>query len=214
MPLQNRVNPFGEILAVPKRGMFTGNRGIIHDPATRNLLRRRWTIKAWIICVCEFRGRKRQVMGPGKSGNGSWTELFFLDEVTALAAGHRPCFYCRRDTANDYSSRVGQALGSGKPRAGDIDQRLHAERWATGSPVIGLDYETLAVQPDGVMMSVDGVAHAICEGQMLPWSFAGYGDPVPLRAASDRQIAFLTPLTSRLALAAGFEPVWHASAGT
>jgi hypothetical protein len=91
MPLQNRVTPFGDIVAIPQRGMFTGNRGIIHDPATRTLLKRRWASKAWLVCLCEFRGRRRAVM----SGR-SWTELFFLDEAVALAAGHRPCFFCVR----------------------------------------------------------------------------------------------------------------------
>jgi hypothetical protein len=94
MPLQNRVTPFGEIVAIVQRGLFTGNRGIIHDPATRTLLRRRWTTRAWITCVCDFKGRRREVMA-----RRSWTELFFLDEATALAAGHRPCFYCRRTDA-------------------------------------------------------------------------------------------------------------------
>ena len=97
MPLQNRVDPFGAIHAVDARGLFTGNRGIIHDPATKTLLKRRWTTKAWIICTCEYKGRRREVMGRnGPNGGACWTELFFLDEVTALAAGHRPCFTCRR----------------------------------------------------------------------------------------------------------------------
>ena len=87
MPLQNRVTPMGDIVAEPERGMFTGNRGIIHDPRTRTLLNRRWTSRAWLICRLQWRGIRRSVMGPG-----SWTELFFLDEATALAAGHRPCF--------------------------------------------------------------------------------------------------------------------------
>src|ERR1700759_3700879 len=90
MPLQNRVLPTGEIVAIPERGLFTGNRGIIHDPATKTLTRR-WAGKAWIICVCAFRGRRRKVMG-----GRSWTELFFLDEATSLAPGHRPCGSCRR----------------------------------------------------------------------------------------------------------------------
>ena len=90
MPLQNRVTPFGDIVAIEQRGMFLGNRGIIHDPATRTLLTRRWTNKAWIICRCDFRGVRRKVMS-----RRSWTELFFLDEATALSAGHRPCYYCR-----------------------------------------------------------------------------------------------------------------------
>src|SRR4051812_8832595 len=96
-PLQNRVTPFGDIVSTPQRGLFTGNRGIIHDPRTRTLLKRRWSTKAWITCVCEFPGRRRDVMG-----TASWTELFFLDEPTALAAGHRPCFYCRRAEANGF----------------------------------------------------------------------------------------------------------------
>ena len=96
MPLQNRVTPTGDIVATPHRGLFTGNRGIIHDPATKTLTRR-WASQAWLTCVCEFRGRRREVMG-----GRSWTELFFLDEATALAAGHRPCFYCRRDDANRF----------------------------------------------------------------------------------------------------------------
>ena len=94
MPLQNRVTPAGDIVATPHRGLFTGNRGIIHDPATRTLLKKRWSGPAWITCVCEFRGWRRRVMA-----TRSWTELFFLDEATAFAAGHRPCFFCRRDDA-------------------------------------------------------------------------------------------------------------------
>ena len=91
MALQNRVLPTGDIVADPHRGMFTGNRGIIHDPATKTLLKKRWSSPAWLVCVCEFEGRWREVMG-----GRSWTELFFLDEAVALAAGHRPCFFCRR----------------------------------------------------------------------------------------------------------------------
>src|SRR5436309_16108258 len=89
MPLQNRVTPFGDIVAIPQKGMFTGNRGIIHDPATRTLLKRRWATKAWLTCLCEFRGRRRDVMG-----RRSWTELFFVDEAVALGAGGRRGFLC------------------------------------------------------------------------------------------------------------------------
>ena len=91
MPLQNRVLPSGEIVAISDRGMFVGNRGIIHSPATKKLLKKRWSTDAWLTCVLEFRGRRRKVME-----RQSWTELFFLDEATAFAAGHRPCFYCRQ----------------------------------------------------------------------------------------------------------------------
>ena len=106
MPLQNRVTPTGDIVATPHRGLFTGNRGIIHDPATKTLLKKRWASPAWLTCVCEFRGRRREVMG-----GRSWTELFFLDEATAFAAGHRPCFYCRRDDANRFRAAWEQGNG-------------------------------------------------------------------------------------------------------
>ncbi|TIM68904.1 MAG: hypothetical protein E5Y58_17620, partial [Mesorhizobium sp.] len=93
MPLQNRVDPFGVIHAVPERGLFMGNRGIIHDPETKTLLKKRWALQAWIICVCEFRDVRREPMGRNRQshdqsgGKAGWTELFFLDEVIALAAG-------------------------------------------------------------------------------------------------------------------------------
>src|SRR6202046_3968075 len=115
MPLQTRVTPFGEIVAIPQRGMFTGNRGIIHDPATRTLLKRRWTSRAWLICACDYKGVRRTVMG-----GRSWTELFFLDEAIALAAGHRPCFLCRRQAAEAFRSAWAVAAEMGKPPAAAI----------------------------------------------------------------------------------------------
>src|SRR5258705_13825514 len=102
MPLQNRVTPTGDIIATPHRGLFTGNRGIIHDPTTKTLLARRWASQAWLTCVCEFRGRRREVMGAR-----SWTELFFLDEATAFAAGHRPCFFLPPRRRQPVSRRLG-----------------------------------------------------------------------------------------------------------
>jgi hypothetical protein len=133
MPLQNRVDPFGNIHAVAARGMFTGNRGVIHDPATKTLLARRWTTRAWIICDCDFRGRRREVMGRNApSGNAGWTELFFLDEVTALAAGHRPCFYCRRERALEFSRCFAAGQGRRTMSAPEMDAVLHRERWASG----------------------------------------------------------------------------------
>src|SRR6266436_6598127 len=121
-PLQNRVTPTGEIIVTPHRGLFTGNRGILHDPATKTLTRR-WASKAWITCVCEFRGRRREVMG-----GRSWTELFFLDEATAFAAGHRPCFYCRRTEANRFRAAGQQGNWIADIRARDIHAVLHRER--------------------------------------------------------------------------------------
>src|SRR6516225_97524 len=112
MPLQNRVTPQGEIIATPHRGTFVGNRGIIHDPATKTLLRKRWSTPMWLTCVLEFRGRRRDVMA-----KRSWTELFFLDEATALAAGHRPCFFCRRASAETFRAAWAAGNGVASPKA-------------------------------------------------------------------------------------------------
>ena len=126
MPLQNRVTPTGDIIATPHRGMFTGNRGIIHDPATKTLTRR-WASRAWLTCLCEFRGRWREVMG-----GRSWTELFFLDEATAFAAGHRPCFFCRRDDANRFRVAWQDGNRATNALAREIDAVLHLERLSSG----------------------------------------------------------------------------------
>ena len=126
MPLQNRVLPTGEIAAIPDRGMFVGNRGIIHDPATKTLLRKRWSTDAWLTCVLEFRGRRRKVME-----RRSWTELFFLDEATAFAAGHRPCFYCRREDANRFRAAWEKGNRVSDVLAPEIDAVLHRERFAS-----------------------------------------------------------------------------------
>lgn len=114
MPLQNRVTPFGDIVAIPQRGMFMGNRGIIHDPATKTLLRKRWSNKAWIICTCSYKNHHREVMA-----TQSWTELFFLDEAVALAAGHRPCFACRRDPAEAFRLAWSNATNAESVRTRD-----------------------------------------------------------------------------------------------
>jgi len=115
-PLQNRATPSGDIVATPQRGLFIGNRGIIHDPATKTLLNRRWSSKAWLTCVCEFRGRRRDVMG-----TRSWTELFFLDEATAFAAGldvateNRADFELLRDTLVEiFPARHRRLLSAGR----------------------------------------------------------------------------------------------------
>ena len=211
MPLQNRVDPLGNIAAVASRGLFTGNRGIIHDPRTRSLLTRRWSNKAWIICECEFRGRRRQVMGPGNNGNGSWTELFFLDEVTAMAAGHRPCFYCRRSNAVTFAEYVANSLGVGRIRAPELDRRLHRERIASGGKIEPMNPENLRALPDGTMIAADSNVLAIKNGECLPWSFDGYGKPLPFSSITG-QVSIITPKTIRRALDGGYLPVWHPSA--
>ena len=213
MPLQNRVDPFCAIHAVSERGLFTGNRGIIHDPETRTLLKKRWALPAWIICVCKFRNVRREPMGRNRpGGKAGWTELFVLDEVTALAAGHRPCFYCRRERAADFVGRFGKAFGVNEPRAPMVDKRLHKERLASGGQPLPIAVGELAPLPDGAMIADGGTAYALRGGKALPWSFAGYGDAAALESLTDRSLRLLTPATTVSVLRQGFEPVWHPSA--
>ena len=203
MPLQNRVTPTGDIIATLHRGMFTGNRGIIHDPETKTLLTRRWASQAWLTCVCEFRGRWREVMG-----GRSWTELFFLDEATALAAGHRPCFFCRRDDANRFRAAWEKGNGVREVLARDIDAVLHRERLSGGKKRVHELPMPLEQLPDGTMLQEAGESYLMAQGRALWWSPAGY------REARDRLqgAMLLTPPSTLRALMAGYRPVLHSSA--
>lgn len=220
MPLQNRVDPFGAIHAVPERGLFTGNRGIIHDPETKTLLKKRWALQAWIICVCRFRDVRREPMGRNRQVNGElggkagWTELFFLDEVTALAAGHRPCFFCRRERATDFVARFGEAFGIAEPRAPMVDKRLHKERLASGGRAPLLTASELGDLPDGTMIAQGDAAYALRAGKARKWSFAGYANPIAFDRLADRPLRLLMPATTIAVLRRGFAPVWHPSADT
>ncbi|QPC94642.1 hypothetical protein [Mesorhizobium sp. INR15] len=215
MPLQNRIDPFGAIHAAPERGLFMGNRGIIHDPATKTLLKKRWALHAWIICVCEFRNVRRDPMGRNRAGGkAGWTELFFLDEVTALAAGHRPCFFCQRERAKDFVGRFGGAFGITEPRAPQVDKRLHKERLAAGGKPPKVALEQLAGLPDGTMVADGADAFALRGGKALPWSFAGYGPPADFTRIGETALSVLTPATTIAVLRQGFQPVWHPSAET
>lgn len=195
MPLKNRVSPFGEIVATAHRGRFTGNRGIIHDPAARTLLNRRWSSKAWITCVCEFRGRRRKVMS-----RRSWTELFFLDEATSFAAGHRPCFYCRRADATAFRDAWAEGNGFTKPYATEMDAMLHRERldgW--GKRLHPLPMPVLKL-PDGAMVAVGSESYLIAKGETWRWSFAGYS--ITSESLADAKL--LTPPSIMNALRAGY----------
>ncbi len=206
-PLQNRVMPTGEIVRDPARGMLMGNRGCIHSP-DRTLGVTRWRTKMWISCVLYWRGRRLEVMPP----RSRWTALFFLDEATALAAGHRPCGYCRRADhlwlADSWQAASGM---SARPRAAQMDVWLHAERVDRHTrrqvtrPVLAGDL------PDGAMVGYDGGSALYCAGRLLPWSFRGYGTPVPVRPRT--QLTLLTPPSIVAALAAGYRPLVHPSAG-
>lgn len=196
MPLQNRVTAMGEIVAAPERGTFTGNRGIIHDPSNRTLLNRRWASPAWLVCVLEWRGRRRDVMG-----TRSWTELFFLDEATAFAAGHRPCFYCRRDAALAF-----QAGFPGCPKAPEMDRVLHAERLEGRRKRL---HDVPADLPDGAIILQNEAPHLVLAGRALRWSLAGYKAPIALA----RDARLITPPSTVAVLRRGYQPVLHVSAG-
>lgn len=207
MSLQNRVDPAGKIIADPARGLFTGNRGgRIHDPATRVLLpKRRWASKAWICCVTRFRERRRVVMGPG------YTHLFILDEVTALSAGHRPCYECRRADAVRFAEAWQKAFAlADRPRAGEMDARLHAERYAVTRTLQRRDIDDL---PDGAVISDDSEANpalwAVHGDKLLRWCPDGYHGP--RKRPSKGTVATITPQAMIAVLENGFRPVWHPS---
>ncbi len=203
MPLQNRVTPTGEIIATPHRGTFTGNRGIIHDPATKTLLKKRWSSPAWIICLCEFRGWRRPVMA-----RRSWTELFFLDEATAFAAGHRPCFFCRRDDANRFRAAWDKGNGTSKVSAKAMDAELHRERLDRGKKRLHPLTGPLAELRDGAMLQQGEESFLIVKGRPLLWSPAGYA-----RAGHELQSPMLlTPPSTLRALSAGYRPALHPTA--
>ena len=205
MPLPNRVTPEGELAVDPARGLFMGNRGgRIHDPTTRTLGTARWKSKAWICCSLSFKGWHRNVWG------GGYTELFFCDEPTALAAGHRPCMECRRADALNWRDAVVRHLDlPGTLRFPELDSRLHAERLdGRAKRTHALDADTL---PDGAMLQTDVGVLAIRGDVALPWRQDGYGHALPRPRGV---VAVLTPPTNLAALSAGFRPVWHSSAAS
>src|SRR5262249_7627174 len=180
MPRPNRVTPFGALIATPERGMLMGNRGILHDQD--GILRRRWRGKRWILCVLEFQGRRREIMTPGR-----YTELFFLDEATGLAAGHRPCAECQRKRFNAFraawakANRLAQT--SSALMADRIDDRLHGERIRPNRSQSSWK-EDLDDLPDGVFVTVDGrsdCALLIHGDSLLVWSPGGYRERLPRR---------------------------------
>jgi hypothetical protein len=203
MPLQNRVNPFGELYADPARGTFMGNRGGRFHTGARTLTARRWVSRQWICCVLAFKGRHRDVWGR------FYTELFFLDEPNALAAGHRPCFECRRQDADDFAECWRRAHGLRvRPRAAAMDRVLHRERLqGRAKRRHRRNIDDLA---DGTVIVLDGAAFALRGDALLRWTPRGYD----ARVARPRgvMVDVLTPPAILGVLAAGYQPRWHASA--
>lgn len=188
MPRQNRVTPTGQIIADPARGAWMGNRGGKIHADGQLLPRRRWASRRWITCALHFKDRHRQVMGAG------YTELFFLDEVTALAAGHRPCFECRRADAITFATAF---AGTGIARADDMDVVLHRERIA--------ERDTLHARslPDGCFYLQENVAWLVMGGRAHEWTPSGYRQN---KALPDHPVTALTPASIRAVLQAGYAP--------
>lgn len=193
MPLQNRVLPSGEIVSHPARGTFMGNRGgRIHTDA-RTLTKSRWKSKQWIICVLQFKSRHRRVMGQ------SYTELFFMDEPTALSAGHRPCFECRRAQAIEFALSF---PGAGRTPAPDMDTQLHIERRQAPRMANFTDL------PDGAMVEA-GETLLKWRGQALVWSPTGYTKSA---AIPKGKVHVLTPASTCKALLNGYKTQPHETA--
>ena len=193
MPFQNRVTPLGELIATPERGLVYGNRGRLHDADGR--IRREWQVRRWISCRLEFRGRRR----PEQMPSGRYTGLYFLDEATAFAAGHRPCAECRREDYVRFMELVGET------RAGAIDERLHAERLGT-KPT-----RDVASLPDGTFVLIGGEPWLVLGEELLRWTPGGYAE----RRPATGRARLLTPPSALPVLATGWNgvvPFLHPSA--
>jgi endoribonuclease L-PSP len=202
MPRQNRVTPYGELIAAPDRGTFWGNRGRLHD-REGNLVRYS-SGRAWAICVLEFKGRRRPLWAPGKL-----TELFFLDEATALAAGHRPCGECRNPDHRAFKKAWAAAHFGKHITAPAIDAHLHADRLS--NPGIRSTYPAqLADLPEGAIVELDGRPWLVANGQLLAWSPGGYRDRQDRPPTTP--VIVLTPRATIATLAAGYRPILHPTA--
>lgn len=204
MPLQNRADPFGILHAVPDRGLFMGNRGGCFHRDDRTLKDRRWASRQWIICVLAFKGRRRALMQPGL-----YTELFFLDEATALAGGHRPCFECRRAEATAFRDAL---ISAGRIAPDDRVAAIDAHTAGEMQPVLQgtVQRETLdpAELPEGAFYAHGGAAYLKTAQGARRWSFQGYGPAETLHRVGLR----LTPRLTCDALRAGYRPNLHPSA--
>ena len=207
MPRQNRVTPFGRLVRTPCRGTLMGNRGCLHD--NQGQIRRQFQGKRWIICLLQFKGRKRSIMTPG-----SYTELFFLDEATALAAGHRPCAECQRARFNRFREIWAKAnpeiTSEALPAATVIDAALHRERTVPHTKFHQVCYSAENL-PNGAFVTDDEqTAYLVLKNQLLRWSPGGYEYP------SERSIQFparvLTPPSVVRAVVAGYSVSIHPSA--
>ena len=200
-PARNRVTPTGEIVAIPLRGAWTGNRGVLHRGPNdqRNSIVRFHAGDLWITCALQFKGRHQEQWRPGR-----YTFLFFHDEAVALAAGHRPCAECRRPAYNAYRAAWASGSGGDLPSATEMNRRLHNERLVSGTHrrrTHDLPWSELA---DGTFVLLDDVPAVVVGEHLTEWTVQGYG----LRRARPRsgRAVVLTPPSSVAALRAGYEP--------
>jgi hypothetical protein len=199
VPLQNRVTPFGEIAALEGRGLLMGNRGVVHQE--RRIVRG-WQVRRWIACCTEFRGRHRAIMQPRR-----WTELFFLDEATAFAAGHGPCGECRYHDYRRFRSLWERVHGV-VHTVDDVDRVVHADR---------LDgrrkrtyRERFGALPDGAYVVLGGAAWLVRRDELLAWSNLGYGARRARPARGTAEV--LTPRSVVAVMRAGYVPELHPTA--
>ena len=201
MALQNRVDPFGELIATHARGTMFGNRGGRFHRDDRTLGKRRWASRQWICCVLSFKGRRHPVW------RDRYTALFFLDEVTALAAGHRPCFECRRADAKTFAEKWAEAKNISLPQAPAMDVVLQEERLDGRSKRMhDMHADEL---PDGAFIAIDDGAFALRGNTMLRWTASGYTETKPRPRGG---VTVLTPPSIISVLNAGYRPQWHPSA--
>lgn len=211
------MTPYGELIAVPERGMFWGNRGVLVDD--RGELARYSRGRMWIICLLSFNGRQRTQWQPRRL-----TEIYFLDEATAMAAGHRPCGECRYRDYQRFKRCWIEAFGGPVPSATQIDARMHADRLLDGGArrdrfagaTVRRTYTApVGSLPDGAMVTVEGASWLVCDGELLAWTPGGYRERRPVAevgAGGADEVSVITPRATVAVLAAGYRPVLHPSA--
>lgn len=196
MPERNRVTPTGDIVAIPLRGAWLGNRGVLHRD---HEIVRFHASNLWITCALSYKGWRAPKWEPHR-----WTALFFHDEAVAFAAGHRPCALCRRPAYNAYRAASAQARDVELPSAAELDKLLHSERIVRGTHRRRLHPAAWPGLPAGTFVLVDDEARLVLDDAVVPWTVRGYGPPQ--RRPRHGDVAVLTPPATVAALTAGYEP--------
>jgi hypothetical protein len=203
-PKRNRVTPMGDVVAIPLRGAWTGNRGNLHDRGTEIVRFHRSAL--WITCALRFRDWRLPQWAPGR-----FTLLFFHDEAVSLAAGHRPCALCRRPDYHAYRQAWAAGLGVPVPLAVEIDRQLHGERIVRGTHRRRLHQATWPDLPAGTFVRVDGGPALVLERTVRPWTVHGYAPARPRPARGPVEV--ITPPSTVAALRAGYRPQLDPAAG-